>query len=842
MKFDPRQLDEIRSRLKVSDVVGSRLQLIKKGVEYVQKGNESFTVNDKKGFWCEFGSGGDGKPHDVFDFLQTYDGLSFVEAVEELARQAGVSLKNGAGQSSSPTDRAGPTRASGARSNGIGEGHPRSAGDDRASGSLGDAPAHSERSAPAVTGKKEIVATWDYVDPENNLLYQVVRAQDRMPDGSWRQKNGKTFKTFWQRRPLGDGTWIMGLDVFDRDPEDPQPLEFVKTERSTAWLRATDERLQWQGITIRTFPELSNVDHWMFNANAVLDELQEPKEDQRTIFLPEGEGKVDVLTEWGLIGTTNSAGAKHFTEACAELFRNARHVVLLQDNDRAGAERVAKIAPMLKAVGVELVQALNFRDVWQKCPMKGDIKDWRDIGGGTKDQLLEIVDRLEPWKPEPYQSKFGAKTSADLGTAVRAYPWRIKGILPMHDNVLVMGPSRSGKTFEVLDMVMHIHNGEPFAGRKTVQGGIVYLTYEGATGFENRLRAYLKHHNMSVADLHSFSWVTRPPNLYATEDNAKLISEEILNLADGFKVLLAAVVVDTHNAATRGSSEIKSEDINRIITNYDIVRETTHVPLIVIGHTNAEGKHRGNEQLFNAIETAILVERVYTDTKHTIEKRDDEGRVVRRGVVKKQREGDDNTRWEFVLQSVRIGTDEDGEAIPSMVSVEPAQHVPDTAVEEFKGRDRPEGFYLKGHSLGVFRALLKAIDSAGVPPPPELGIPVGIPRVITWAQLGAEYQKTDPREGDETHEKYRNRIKARVRRFREELLPYNVIGIATMRDPQQPGDDIEKPKDIAYVWPTGRKVWGKNLQWPAPPPKKKGAPDPLLAPGENRDDLPPDLF
>lgn len=820
MAFDPQQLDEIRSRLKVSEVVGRRFKLRKQGSEYVAIEDQSLTVNDNKGLWYDFGKGDGGG--DIFDFLQQHEGYDFIAAVEELAQQAGVILKDASGPRKSASPRK-PKEANGG---------------DRG----GDVDTPRNDGPPPQQGKREVVQEWDYRDAENNLLYQVVRMHERYPDGSLRKtREGKTWKTFMQRRPAGDGSWILGLDVIDRDTD--EPYQFVKTAKSTAWLRANEERLQWNNITVRTFAELGNVDHWLYNANAVLDELQEPKEDQRTIFLPEGEGKVDVLKEWGLLGVTNSGGAKHFTADCAAFFAGARHVVILQDNDRAGSERVEKIAPLLLAAGVELVQALNFRDIWPACPMKGDVKDWRDVGGGTKEQLLDVVDNLKPWTPAPYQSKFGAKTAADLGGAVRAYPWRIKGILPMNDNVLLMGPSRSGKTFECLDMVMHVHNGQPFAGRKVVPGGYVYLTYEGATGFENRLRAYLRHNDMKAEDLHSFAWLTRPPNMYASEDNAKNLADEVLKIAERFRLPLAGTIIDTHNAATRGSSEIKSEDMNKILNNYEILRDKTQAPLIVIGHTNAEGKHRGNEQFFNNIETALLIERVTVD-KHGTEKRDDEGRVIRRGRVQKQREGDDRTSWEFVLQPVKIGTDEDGDDIISMVSVEPSQNVPHEVLEEYQrgGVKKPEGFYLKGHTLGVFKSLLRAIDNIGKAPPPELGLPPGITRVINWSQLGLEYQKTDPRETDESIEKYRNRIKARTRRFREELLPYNVIGIASMKDPSQDQEDIDKPRMVHYVWPTGRKVFGRGLQWPPQPPKKKEAPQPLLAPGESPDDLPPDVF
>lgn len=822
MAFDPLQLDEIRARIPVSEVVGARFPLIRKGAEYVVKDNESFTVNDQKKFWCEFGKGGDGKPHDIFDFLQAFENFTFVGAVEELAKKAGITLAQRPGRS--------PASAGQDRSYGS---HAEANRDDR-----GDQGAAQERPQ----GKREIVNTWSYFDPENVLLYQTVRMQERMPDGSWLMKDGKPWKTFFQRRPSpdGDGSFVMGLEFVDKNGE---PHQFIRS-RNGGWLRATEQRRGWwPDAEIKTFASAGNVEHWLYNANDVIDELQEPKDDQRTIFLPEGEKKVDVLKEWGLLATTNSGGAKHFTEACAEFFRGASHVVLLQDNDRAGAERVAKIAPMLKAVDVELVQVLNFRDVWPACPVKGDVGDWRDKGGGTKDALLEIIDGLKPWTPEPYRSKFGAKTVLDLGAPARAYPWRIKGLLPMLDNALFMGPSRSGKTFEVLDVIMHVMRGEPFAGRKVVPGGYVYLTYEGATGFENRLRAYLKHHEMRLEDLHSFAWLTRPPNMFANEDNVKALGVEISKLAESFRLPLAGTVVDTHNSATRGSSEVKSDDINRIMHNYETVKETTGAPLIIIGHTNAEGRHRGNEQLFNNIEAAILVERVYTDAKHTQERRDDDGRVIRRGKINKQREGDDRTSWEFVLQEVQIGTDEDGDPITSMVSVEPAQHVPDNVAHDDNVRVRPEGFYLKGNNVDVFRALLKAVDGPkGLPPPPELSLPSSITRVVKWVDMGIEYKRSDPQDEGESLSKYSNRIKARLKRFRDETMKYSVIGIASVPDASAPDPDspADKPRMIHYVWPTGRKVFGKGLpQWP-PQPKKKKEPDMLLAPGESG--LPPDVF
>lgn len=95
MRFPPHFLDEIRTRLSVSQVVGRKVALKKKGREFaglspfkVEK-TPSFFVNDQKGFYHCFASGEHG---DIFTFLMKIEGLSFPEAVERLAEEAGLAM------------------------------------------------------------------------------------------------------------------------------------------------------------------------------------------------------------------------------------------------------------------------------------------------------------------------------------------------------------------------------------------------------------------------------------------------------------------------------------------------------------------------------------------------------------------------------------------------------------------------------------------------------------------------------------------------------------------------------------------------------------------------------
>lgn len=95
MKYPPSLLDEIRARLPVSQVVGRKVALKKAGREwkglspFKSERTPSFFVNDQKGFYHCFASGAHG---DIFRFLMETEGLSFPEAVERLAEEAGVAL------------------------------------------------------------------------------------------------------------------------------------------------------------------------------------------------------------------------------------------------------------------------------------------------------------------------------------------------------------------------------------------------------------------------------------------------------------------------------------------------------------------------------------------------------------------------------------------------------------------------------------------------------------------------------------------------------------------------------------------------------------------------------
>ncbi|WP_265028077.1 DNA primase [Wolbachia endosymbiont (group B) of Hylaea fasciaria] len=88
-------IDIIKSKLLLSDIVGKKVRLIKRGDSFVglcpfhNEKTPSFSVSNVKSLYYCFGCSAHG---DAFEFISQTEGLSFKEALENLASVAGVEL------------------------------------------------------------------------------------------------------------------------------------------------------------------------------------------------------------------------------------------------------------------------------------------------------------------------------------------------------------------------------------------------------------------------------------------------------------------------------------------------------------------------------------------------------------------------------------------------------------------------------------------------------------------------------------------------------------------------------------------------------------------------------
>lgn len=589
------------------------------------------------------------------------------------------------------------------------------------------APASNEaekiNTAPKEEAQREIEATFDYRGADGALVMQVVRYVFKLADGSYQKtKDGKRKKLHLQRRPDGQGGWIWKMD----------------------------------GVTAVPYR---------------LPELIEAIADDRTVFVVEGEKKADALAKLGFAGTCNPAGAGKWPPHFAEHFAGAR-VVIMPDNDEAGQKHAYQVGENLDTAAAS-VMLLDLPDL----PPKGDVVDWI-AEGGTAEDLAELVGRATEWKPAgpaPFQSKFGAVTWGEPRGVFAPYEYLIKGIIPRAETVLIYGASQSGKSFFTFDLAMAVARGVPFAGRRTKAGLVVYCAAEAGVGFAGlRMPAYAQHHSIAGGRL-PFVCLTRKFDLFGNEPQLVELIAEIKHHAAQFDLPLEAVVIDTLNKTTPGMDEISGKDVGIVMARLERIQTECKCGLWLVHHKNAAGTGpRGHTSLYAAFETAIEVSRAMSE-------KDQDDRPIRFARLAKQREGEDGIVWRFVLPSVEIGRDAEGDAMTSCVVAPPAGQA--TIAE--KPNTAPGGVRRPSpQQSNILRALLKALTERGEPAPSALQLPRSVTSVTRVGHWYDAYRQTAAEQTDDA-------VKQAMKRASDYWLERHVIG-----------------RHNPFVWITGRPVEG----------------------------------
>lgn len=144
----------------------------------------------------------------------------------------------------------------------------------------------TDRAPVPARAPKKIVATYDYIDEDGEVVFQVVRFEP---------------KTFLQRRP----------DATAKD----------------GW--------SWSVKGVKQIPYRL---HDLFALEA-----------SGTVYVVEGEKDADQLRSWGLTATCNAGGAGKWPEGLSSYFAGL-DVVLVPDNDDAGRNHMAAVGAALKPV------------------------------------------------------------------------------------------------------------------------------------------------------------------------------------------------------------------------------------------------------------------------------------------------------------------------------------------------------------------------------------------------------------------------------------------------------------------------------------------------------------
>lgn len=271
------------------------------------------------------------------------------------------------------------------------------------------------------------------------------------------------------------------------------------------------------------------------------------------------------------------------------------------------------------------------------------------IGLGVLDDFEDISDQVfTPPVKKPGCATFSVVPALDFANSGTAPRWLVKYLIPEKGIISIFGPSQSGKTFLVFDLIASIARGVSWKDRKTIKGTIVYVCAEGAYFFKNRIKAYLIEHGLEDIDIYV---IDAQPNLMKPDETRNLIT----SVKQAIPTPVSFVVLDTYAACMIGD-ENSGLDVGKVLNNCKMIRNELNAAVGLIHHAGKDLTRgaRGHSSLRAGVDTELQIVR--------------EGNI--RGVtVTKQKDGPDGGVFGFELKAVPLGIDEDGDPIESCVVV-----------------------------------------------------------------------------------------------------------------------------------------------------------------------------
>lgn len=414
-------------------------------------------------------------------------------------------------------------------------------------------------------------------------------------------------------------------------------------------------------------------------------------------------------------------------------------------------------------------------------------------------------------------SKFGAVSWRDMLHNAPPHRWLVKNLLTEGELAMIAGGTQSGKTFAALDLSMAIARGLPWCDLKVMQGGVIYQAGEDPTGVRTkRLPAYCKANGLSFDDDVDFTLLTGSLNLWhGGDDRTAEFIAECRAIGDRMASPLRLIVIDTYAKATTGADELSGKEMGIVMDRAERIRRETGAAVLLVDHMNADGgRVRGTANKTANIDSVLICRLATTNAQKRGDAEiveDADGRKVREitNDIKfggKIKNGDALRKpLRFVLRSIEIGKDEDGDAVTSCVLAPPAGE--EIAQPDGSGNRQK----LIGTKLSLaMRALKAAIEANGRKAPATVtGAPDGMFCVTLsdWRNALAPLMAGE----DEDENTLRERAKKARDRVAEELIVRKYI--------VKHGD---------WVWRTGRKVPGLDyIDKPKPPEPPAPDHDPL---------------
>lgn len=170
--------------------------------------------------------------------------------------------------------------------------------------------------------------------------------------------------------------------------------------------------------------------------------------------------------------------------------------------------------------------------------------------------------------------------------------------------MVVWGRPKSGKTFWVLDLALHIAAGLTYRSRETEKGAVFYCTFEGAFAFPDRVLAAVK--GLGIANLDDVPFYMSTDFLPFSKVGGV---DDVIREIQLSGVRPRLVVLDTLNMSLDGD-ENSSQDMRFYTRCVGQISKEFDCTVIVIHHCGTDGtRPRGHTSLTGTCDAQIVVSR-----------------------------------------------------------------------------------------------------------------------------------------------------------------------------------------------------------------------------------------
>ncbi len=227
--------------------------------------------------------------------------------------------------------------------------------------------------------------------------------------------------------------------------------------------------------------------------------------------------------------------------------------------------------------------------------------------------------------------------------------WVVDDIVPAGGLSTLIAPPSSGKTFAAIHMGMCIARGEPWYGRRVMQGAVLYVCPDGE--ISGRAAAYFKHYGLDPSKIPFVEILEKAVDFKNPKAHLPLLIETAKAVTARTGQPVRLVIADTLSRVIGSGNESDAVDMNGLINNLAQLQQDTGATVMLIHHTGKDLSKggRGSTALPGATDSEL---------------------ILKNGVIhaKKVRDAESGARFAFELKPVLIGRNSFGKDVWSCVA------------------------------------------------------------------------------------------------------------------------------------------------------------------------------